>query len=131
MFFRSEDCPFKKVISLTCLMRMRMTHDFTKMIICTVEGYIMVIHDLDLTTLKEDLYDFQSDLYRLMQKVWLVLESVLIIFFIIIFFFFDQRNTAVVSILVLGKIRFFETKKIASNWSVIFQLKMKHIWLVL
>lgn len=46
-----------------------MTHDYTKMVISTVEGYLMVIHDLDLRTLKKDLGEFQSDLYRLMQKV--------------------------------------------------------------
>jgi len=31
------------------------------------EGYMMVIHDLDLANLAADLNGFQSDLYRLMQ----------------------------------------------------------------
>lgn len=46
-----------------------MSSDHSKMVISTSEGYLMVIHDLDLRTLNEDLKDFQSDLYRLMQKV--------------------------------------------------------------
>ena len=50
-------------------MRMRLTNDQTKMIVCTAEGYIMIVHDLNLNTLKEDLNEFKSDLYRLMQKV--------------------------------------------------------------
>lgn len=46
-----------------------MTSDHSKMVISTSEGYLMAIHDLDLRTLGEDLSEFQSDLYRLMQKV--------------------------------------------------------------
>lgn len=49
---------------------MRLTYDLSKMIISTADGYIMIIHDLDLNNLNEDLGDFQSDLYRLMQKVF-------------------------------------------------------------
>lgn len=59
---------FTKPLFLSCLMRMRLTHDSSKMIICTSEGYIMVIHDLKLEKLEKDLSGFQSDLYRLMQK---------------------------------------------------------------
>lgn len=64
-----DGCPYKKVLNLSCLMRMRLTYDFSKMIVSTVEGYLMIIHDLDLNTLQEDLSEFRSDLYRLMQKV--------------------------------------------------------------
>lgn len=59
---------FERVLYLSCIMRMRLTHDASKMVVCTSEGYMMVIHDLDLTNLAADLSGFQSDLYRLMQK---------------------------------------------------------------
>ncbi|RWS02341.1 DDB1- and CUL4-associated factor 10-like isoform X2, partial [Dinothrombium tinctorium] len=64
----TSDCPCTKSLYLSCIMRMRLTNDSSKMIICTSEGYIMVIHDLDLENLSVDLQSFQSDLYRLMQK---------------------------------------------------------------
>jgi len=64
----SNNAQYSKALYLSCLMRMRLTHDNSKMVICTSEGYIMIIHDLDLLELKKDLYGFQSDLYRLMQK---------------------------------------------------------------
>ncbi|RWS23083.1 hypothetical protein B4U80_05791 [Leptotrombidium deliense] len=64
----TPDCPFTKSLYLSCIMRMRLTHDATKMVICTSEGYILLIHDLDLDHLSSDLKGFQSDLYRLMQK---------------------------------------------------------------
>lgn len=57
-----------RVLYLTCIMRMRLSQDSTKMIICTSEGYILIIHDLDLMNLQNDLRGFESDLYRLMQK---------------------------------------------------------------
>ena len=61
-------CPHKQILSLSCLMRMKVTNDETKMLICTSEGYILIIHDLNIDTLAQDLKNFQSDLYRLMQK---------------------------------------------------------------
>lgn len=64
----SPACPSQRLLHLSCIMRMRLTNNTTKMILCTSEGYIMVIHDLNLETLQEDLKPFQSDLYRLMQK---------------------------------------------------------------
>lgn len=49
------------------LMRSRLTPDTEKLIITTTEGYIIVIHDLDLTTLSQDLAGFKPSLYRVMQ----------------------------------------------------------------
>jgi WD40 repeat protein len=63
-----DQCPFNKALYLSCLLRMRLTHDSQKMILCTSEGYLMIVHDLDLKHLENDLRGFQSDLYRLMQK---------------------------------------------------------------
>ena len=63
-----ESCPHKRVFSLSCIMRMRLTHDASKMMVCTSEGFILIIHDLDIDQLPADLENFQCDLYRLMQK---------------------------------------------------------------
>lgn len=41
------------------LMRMRLTPDEDKMIICTTQGYLMVIHDLDLSHFRQDLERFK------------------------------------------------------------------------
>lgn len=65
---RRSSCPSQRLLHLSCIMRMRITKDGSKMILCTSEGYMMVIHDLNLETVEEDLKPFQSDLYRLMQK---------------------------------------------------------------
>jgi len=48
-------------------MRSRLTPDGEKLIITTTEGYIIVIHDLDLSTLSQDLSGFKPSLYRVMQ----------------------------------------------------------------
>jgi WD repeat-containing protein 32 len=47
---------------------MRLTHDNSKMVICTNEGYYLIVHDLNLDTVKQDLAGFHPDLYHLMQK---------------------------------------------------------------
>ena len=49
-------------------MRMRLsplTGD--RMVISTMNGFLMVVHDLDLDTLQDDLKGFKPNLYRLMQ----------------------------------------------------------------
>lgn len=40
-------------------MRMKLSPDARKMVICTTAGYIMVIHDLNLQTLPADLLGFK------------------------------------------------------------------------
>lgn len=48
-------------------MRSRLTPDGEKLVITTTEGYIIIIHDLDLSTLSQDLSGFKPSLYRVMQ----------------------------------------------------------------
>lgn len=55
------------VLNIKNMLRMVLTPDSSKMVLSTADGYIMIIHDLDLNTLAEDLRDFAPDLYRLMQ----------------------------------------------------------------
>lgn len=64
----NNPCFNDTVVHLSGLMRMRLTHDCEKMVICTNEGYYLVIHDLDLNILKADLGGFHADLYHMMQK---------------------------------------------------------------
>ncbi|CAG9857552.1 unnamed protein product [Phyllotreta striolata] len=58
---------YDKVFLMNGLMRMKLTGDGTKMIISTTNGFIIIIHDLNLLTLATDLRSFRPSLYRLMQ----------------------------------------------------------------
>lgn len=40
-------------------MRCRLSHDSSKLVICTTGGYLIIIHDLDLQTLARDLAGFR------------------------------------------------------------------------
>ncbi|KAH9505162.1 hypothetical protein Btru_058859 [Bulinus truncatus] len=48
-------------------MRIKVTPDEKQMIISTLGGYFLLIHNLDLVTLKEDLKGFKPNFYRSMQ----------------------------------------------------------------
>ena len=48
-------------------MRSKLSPDGSKLIIATTSGYLIIIHDLDLTTLGHDLHGFKPNMYRLMQ----------------------------------------------------------------
>lgn len=61
------DESFDKVFLMKGLMRMKLTPDGTKMVISTTNGYLIIIHDLNLHTLSKDLKAFRPDIYRLMQ----------------------------------------------------------------
>jgi len=49
------------------LMRMRLTPTGDKMVISTINGYLILIHDLNLDTLAEDLNGFKPNMYRMLQ----------------------------------------------------------------
>ena len=49
------------------LMRMRLTPNGDKMVISTINGYLILIHDLNLDTLAEDLNGFKPNMYRMLQ----------------------------------------------------------------
>lgn len=40
-------------------MRCRLSPDASKLVICTTGGYLIIIHDLDLSTLARDLQGFR------------------------------------------------------------------------
>ncbi|KAF7997091.1 hypothetical protein HCN44_005368 [Aphidius gifuensis] len=62
-----NNCKYKRVFHTNGLMRTRLTPDATKMLICTTSGYLIIIHDLKLSTLSDDLAGFKPNMYRLMQ----------------------------------------------------------------
>uniref|UniRef100_A0A6P7GQ55 DDB1- and CUL4-associated factor 10-like n=1 Tax=Diabrotica virgifera virgifera TaxID=50390 RepID=A0A6P7GQ55_DIAVI len=58
---------YDKVFLMNGLMRMKLTNDGSKMVISTTNGFMIIIHDLNLLTLATDLRSFRPNLYRLMQ----------------------------------------------------------------
>ena len=63
----NEECQYRRVFYTNGLMRMRLTAGNDKMVISTMNGYLVVIHDLDMDRLSEDLAGFKPNVYRLMQ----------------------------------------------------------------
>ncbi|KAH3706710.1 DDB1- and CUL4-associated factor 10 homolog [Dreissena polymorpha] len=66
--YSSDEASSNRVFYTSGLMRSKLSPDFTKLVISTHEGYIIVIHNLDLSTLSEDLKGFKPNMYRLMQQ---------------------------------------------------------------
>ncbi|XP_001606470.2 DDB1- and CUL4-associated factor 10 [Nasonia vitripennis] len=65
--FTENSCLSTRVFQTNGLMRTRLSPDATKMLICTTSGYLILIHNLNLTTLNHDLCGFKPNMYRLMQ----------------------------------------------------------------
>lgn len=51
-----------RLINMDGLMRMKITPDGQKMIICATSGFIMIIHDLNLEYLSSDLQRFRVNI---------------------------------------------------------------------
>jgi len=56
-----------KIFYMNGLMRMRLSTAGDKMVISTMNGFLMVVHDLSLDHLEDDLSGFKPNMYRLMQ----------------------------------------------------------------
>ncbi|UYV61171.1 DCAF10 [Cordylochernes scorpioides] len=65
--YTESNVQYQQVLYTKGLMRMRLSPDSSKMIICTLNGYLMVIHDLDFDHLKSDLHGFKPNSYRKIQ----------------------------------------------------------------
>lgn len=50
---------YDKVFHMSGLMRTKITPDCSKMIIATTNGYLVIIHDLNLTALSNDMKTFR------------------------------------------------------------------------
>ncbi|XP_034178882.2 DDB1- and CUL4-associated factor 10 homolog [Osmia lignaria lignaria] len=57
-----------RVFHTNGLMRTRLSPDASKMLISTTSGYLIIIHNLKLSTLTQDLAGFRPNMYRLMQS---------------------------------------------------------------
>ncbi|XP_057329791.1 DDB1- and CUL4-associated factor 10 [Microplitis mediator] len=58
---------FTQVFHTNGLMRTRLTPDAKKILVSTTSGYLIIIHNLRLSTLAQDLDGFKPNVYRLMQ----------------------------------------------------------------
>jgi len=65
--YQEREEEYRRVFYTNGLMRMRLTAGCDKMVISTMNGYLVVLHDLDLDTLGQDLAGFKPNVYRLMQ----------------------------------------------------------------
>ena len=59
---------FRRVLHVDGLMRCRVSHDGRKLIVSTTDGYLMVVHDLDLNRLTRDLLGFDPRIYHALQQ---------------------------------------------------------------
>lgn len=57
--FTEQSLLYRKVFNMSGLMRCRISPDASKMVISTTGGYIIIIHNLDLSTLAGDLHGFK------------------------------------------------------------------------
>ncbi|XP_023935948.1 DDB1- and CUL4-associated factor 10 isoform X1 [Bicyclus anynana] len=59
---------YQRVFHASGLMRCRLSPDAKQMVMCTTGGLLVIIHNLNLSTLSKDLHGFKPNLYRLMQR---------------------------------------------------------------
>ena len=65
--YMDEGVNYQRVFHTNGLMRSKLTPDASKLVIATAGGYLMVVHNLNLSHLAEDLQGFKPNMYRLMQ----------------------------------------------------------------
>ncbi|XP_047994468.1 DDB1- and CUL4-associated factor 10 homolog [Leguminivora glycinivorella] len=58
---------YQRVFHASGLMRCRLSPDARQMVMCTTRGLLVIVHNLNLTTLAQDLHGFKPNMYRLMQ----------------------------------------------------------------
>ncbi|XP_063628079.1 DDB1- and CUL4-associated factor 10 isoform X2 [Cydia splendana] len=58
---------YQRVFHASGLMRCRLSPDARQMVMCTTRGLLVIVHDLNLSTLAQDLHGFKPNMYRLMQ----------------------------------------------------------------
>ena len=66
--FTENSILYTRVFHTNGLMRTRLSPDASKMLISTTSGYLIIIHNLKLSTLTQDLTGFKPNMYRLMQS---------------------------------------------------------------
>ncbi len=66
--FKETNEAAQRIYYTSGLMRMKLTPAGDRMVISTVHGYLIIIHDLCLETLATDLAGFKPNMYRLLQN---------------------------------------------------------------
>ncbi|XP_016919384.1 DDB1- and CUL4-associated factor 10 [Apis cerana] len=66
--FTENSILYTRVFHTNGLMRTRLSPDASKMLISTTSGYLIIIHNLKLSSLSQDLAGFRPNMYRLMQS---------------------------------------------------------------
>ncbi len=57
----------RRIFNTSGLMRMRLSAHGDRMVVSTMNGFVIVIHDVNLDCMEADLKDFKPNMYRLMQ----------------------------------------------------------------
>ncbi|XP_045453254.1 DDB1- and CUL4-associated factor 10 [Melitaea cinxia] len=65
--YTESNLVYQRVFHASGLMRCRLSPDAKQMVMCTTGGLLVIIHDLNLSTLAQHLHGFKPNLYRLMQ----------------------------------------------------------------
>uniref|UniRef100_A0A182R7H3 WD_REPEATS_REGION domain-containing protein n=1 Tax=Anopheles funestus TaxID=62324 RepID=A0A182R7H3_ANOFN len=60
-----QGCTYQRLLYMPGLMRCRLAPDETRLVLCTSNGYLMLIHDLHLARFAGDLVDFRPNIHRL------------------------------------------------------------------
>lgn len=71
--FTENSFVFTRVFHTNGLMRTRLTPDTSKMLICTTSGYLIIIHNLKLSTLSQDLAGFKVGSFTSLLKHLIIL----------------------------------------------------------
>ena len=63
--YSENEPPNDRIFYTNGLMRMRLTQDWNKIVISTMNNYLMIVHDLDLDKMAKDLEFFKVNLVSL------------------------------------------------------------------
>ena len=62
--YNESGIDYTELFNMQGLMRMRLTPDCSKLVMCTTGGYIILINDLSLENLAQDLHGFKVILIK-------------------------------------------------------------------
>uniref|UniRef100_A0A182QIK5 Uncharacterized protein n=1 Tax=Anopheles farauti TaxID=69004 RepID=A0A182QIK5_9DIPT len=60
-----QGCTYQRLLYMPGLMRCRLAPDESRLVLCTSSGYLMLVHDLNLSTIAGDLVNVRPTIHRL------------------------------------------------------------------